>query len=362
MTGGGNFNLGYGVKQQLLGPNGYALAQASLEALSARSITPTPENYAVWLSFLLDDKPELSLHLRTLEEAGKPIDERVCEELYISFFDIHAPSTRVLQTGGQIAAEVEDAVRGLKEAGAKARGFGEKLLAATTKLSTTPDPKSAGQIVASLVNATAEMASESHAIEARLLESSREIETLRQQLQQVRVEASTDSLTGISNRKEFDLRFAQMAAEADATCAPLSLIMCDVDFFKRVNDTFGHQTGDQVIRFVATTMDRAKPADGVVARIGGEEFGLLAPNTSREAAMALAEQIRVAVEGKRLVRRQTNIDLGQITVSLGVSQRIAQEDPAAQMARADDALYRSKKTGRNKVCLAADTDAIAAAA
>jgi diguanylate cyclase len=204
------------------------------------------------------------------------------------------------------------------------------------------------------------MANQSRAIEVRLVESSREIEALRLQLELVKVEASTDSLTGISNRKEFDARLAQMAQAADAHGTPLSLIMCDVDLFKRVNDTFGHQTGDQVIRFVATTMDRAKPQGGVVARIGGEEFALLAPNTASDAAMALAEQIRVAVEGKRLVRRQTNIDLGQITVSLGVGQRVHGEDPAQMMQRADDALYRSKKTGRNKVSFQAQDVAAAA--
>ena len=89
----------------------------------------------------------------------------------------------------------------------------------------------------------------------------------------------------------------------------------------------------------------------MVARIGGEEFAILAPNTTRKEAMIIAEKIRAAVQGKRLVRRSSNIDLGEITVSLGVAQRQLAEKSAAHVERADTALYMSKRTGRNKVTL-----------
>jgi diguanylate cyclase len=129
----------------------------------------------------------------------------------------------------------------------------------------------------------------------------------------------------------------------------LSVILCDIDFFKRVNDTFGHQTGDQVIRFIASVMDNSKPTGGLVARIGGEEFAMLAPKTNLEQAAVIAEKIRLVVKGKRLVRRSTNIDLGEITVSLGVAERHLKEQTASVLERADEALYASKRTGRNKV-------------
>jgi diguanylate cyclase len=223
------------------------------------------------------------------------------------------------------------------------------LQVAQSELARTDDRENTIGVVETLVGATNVMASKSTELQTRLLESGREIEMLREQLEIVKVEASTDALTGVANRKEFETRHAEMSVMSDAGGGPLSLIMCDIDFFKRINDSFGHQTGDQVIRFVASVMDRAKPKDGLVARIGGEEFAMLAPNTPRKAAAELAEQIRIAVESKRLVRRSTNIDLGQITVSLGVAQRRTNEKNNAQIERADAALYESKRTGRNKI-------------
>jgi diguanylate cyclase len=315
------------------------LAQAALAALAERSITPTPENYAVWLCFLVNGKPELKNQIEALIASEKPIDDRICGELYTTFFEDLSLGNRMVSAGGKIAAQVEDVVRGLKDVGEHTRAYGAKLQIAQTQLSKNENIDITNGVVANLVGATNEMEQKSRAIEERLMESGREIETLREQLEMVKIEACTDALTGIANRKEFDSQLAEMSAKSDAGSGPLSLVICDIDFFKRVNDTFGHQTGDQVIRFVATTMDRAKPANGLVARIGGEEFAMLAPNTGRDAAVALAEKIRIAVEGKRLVRRSTNIDLGQITVSLGVAERIKREKPESHIERADSALY-----------------------
>lgn len=325
------------------------MAQSALKALSERGITPTPENYAVWLSYVIKDRPDLVIKIDSLTQNGAVIDDRICEELYASFFDEQTFGTRIMTAGGKIAAEMADVVRGLKDVSQHTKAYGKQLQFAQTELSRNCDHATTTGVVANLVGATNQMESKTRAIEERLVESGREISALREQLEAVKVEASTDALTGVANRKEFDARLSELSAKADAGGGPLSLLLCDIDFFKRVNDTFGHQTGDQVIRFVATTMDRLKPEDGLVARIGGEEFALLAPNTDRMTAMVLAEQIRAAVEGKRLVRRSSNIDLGKITVSVGVAQRSLAEKPTAQVGRADAALYESKRTGRNKV-------------
>jgi diguanylate cyclase len=337
------------VKQELLGQKGVDLANAAIAAMAEQSITPTPENYAVWLCYLTKSKLDLTTEMDELIASGRPLDDRVCDTLYETYFEDVTVGSRLLKAGGKIAAEMQDVVRDLKDVGEHTKAYGKQLRVAQSELARTDDHQNTIGVVETLVGATNVMASKSDELESRLLESGREIETLREQLEIVKVEASTDALTGVANRKEFETRLAEMAAQADTGAGPLSIIMCDIDFFKRINDSFGHQTGDQVIRFVASVMDRGKPRDGLVARIGGEEFAMLAPNTTRQAATKLAEQIRIAVEGKRLVRRSTNIDLGQITVSLGVAQRRPNEKTVAQIERADKALYESKRTGRNKV-------------
>jgi diguanylate cyclase len=337
------------VKQELLGQKGIDLATAAIAAMAGQSITPTPENYAVWLCYLAKSKQELTTEMDQLIASGRPLDDRVCDTLYETYFEDITVGSRLLKAGGKIAAEMQDVVRDLKDVGEHTKAYGKQLRVAQTELARTDDRENTIGVVETLVGATNVMASKSDELEGRLMESGREIEMLREQLEIVKVEASTDALTGVANRKEFETRLAELAAQADTGAGPLSLIMCDIDYFKRINDSFGHQTGDQVIRFVASVMDRAKPSDGLVARIGGEEFAMLAPNTSRQAAASLAEQIRIAVESKRLVRRSTNIDLGQITVSLGVAQRRPNEKTTFQIERADKALYESKRTGRNKV-------------
>jgi diguanylate cyclase len=345
------FGRGHVVNHSLLGEKGIAIAQAAIAGLAERSITPTPENYAVWLCYLTRGKAELVATIDAAIKAGQPINDRICDELYVTHFEDVSVGSRIMKAGGKIAAEMQDVVRGLKDVGEHTKAYGAQLKVAQTELAKSAAGTDTREVVASLVGATNEMETKSRSLEAKLIESGREIEILREQLELVKVEASTDALTGVANRKEFEAQLAEQSTKADEGGGPLSLIMCDIDFFKRINDTFGHQTGDQVIRFVASVMDRAKPDGGMVARIGGEEFAMLAPNTSRKAALVIAEQIRAAVEGKRLVRRSTNIDLGKITVSLGVAQRQMYEKPTAQVARADAALYASKRTGRNKVTL-----------
>lgn len=337
------------VGQSLVGEQGMAVAEAALKSLKERKITPSPENYAVWLAYHSAVQAALCTEIDMMIAGKRLIDDNVCDQLYIKFFEDVAIGSRMMKAGGKIAAEMEDVRKGLLKAGVKTKAYGEQLEIAKRELSKTDSPLITRDLVDSLVGATSEMASQSKDLETKLAESSVEIEALRVQLEQVRIEAATDSLTGLANRKEFDTRLVEMCAASDRGAGPLTVIMADIDFFKRINDTFGHQTGDQVIRFVATVMDRAKPKGGVVARLGGEEFALVAPMTDRKTAASIAEKIRVAVEGKRLVRRASNEDLGKITVSLGVAQRRPGEKPTDMVERADAALYNSKRTGRNRV-------------
>ena len=114
----------------------------------------------------------------------------------------------------------------------------------------------------------------------KLAQSSQEMEKLRTSLRQARAEALTDALTGIANRKLFDETLRLRKEEADAEKTDLALLLCDIDHFKSFNDTWGHQTGDQVIRFVASALTKFALPDHLVARYGGEEFAVIMPRTS----------------------------------------------------------------------------------
>ncbi len=152
-----------------------------------------------------------------------------------------------------------------------------------------------------------------------------------------------DPLTGALNRRGLDLAFPQLGD--DDVVSPLSAVMIDVDHFKRFNDTYGHATGDLVLREVAAVCgDTVREGDAVV-RYGGEEFVLLLPHVDRAQAARIAERVRSAVA------MGTTID-GQrvtVTISAGVAERVAGESRDALLARADAALYRAKQAGRDRV-------------
>ncbi|WP_284358333.1 GGDEF domain-containing protein [Candidatus Phycosocius spiralis] len=333
----------------LNGKQGISLADAALQSMKERSITPSPENYAVWLAYHGSFPQQLRADMEMMIQAKRVIDDQVCDQVYITYFEDISIGSRMVKASGRIAAEMAGVRKDLQTAGLETRAYSKKLEFAKQELAKTDHAIITRDVVDGLVDATQEMANQSRHLEEKLAASDAEIEMLRGELERVRIEAATDPLTGLANRKEFEARMSDMFAASDRGGGPITLIMADIDLFKRVNDTFGHQTGDQVIKFVATVMERVKPDSGLVARLGGEEFALIAPMADRKAAIEIAENIRLAVESKRLVRRSSNEDLGKITVSLGVSQRRTGEKPQDLIERADAALYASKRNGRNQV-------------
>lgn len=162
--------------------------------------------------------------------------------------------------------------------------------------------------------------------------------------------AGEDKLTHLANRRRFDIVLEQEWARARRSGLPISLIMVDVDFFKKFNDRYGHQEGDQCLAQVALALSQSvKRATDLVARYGGEEFVVLLSQTTRDDAYSLCERIRHAVESLNIPHQDST--LGLVTISLGGVTQYAREDVrAAELVRtADKALYRAKGTGRNKV-------------
>jgi diguanylate cyclase len=199
------------------------------------------------------------------------------------------------------------------------------------------------------------------ALEERLSASKQEINQLQENLEVVRTESLTDPLTTLANRKYFDDALVKAIAAASAKGEPLALLMTDVDHFKRFNDTYGHLTGDHVLRLVAMSVRQNVKHQDIAARYGGEEFVVVLPNTILQVAATLGEYIRTAVMTKELKKRSTGENLGRITVSIGVAALRPGETPQALIERADSCLYAAKRSGRNRVISEADAEAAASA-
>jgi diguanylate cyclase len=237
------------------------------------------------------------------------------------------------------------------------KAYGETLAGASEGLeSEAPEGPALRKLVETLAHATRKVQEVNDKLERRLEDSTHEVSKLREHLEQVRRDAMTDALTNLANRKAFDEHLARACADADASGAPVTLAVIDIDHFKRFNDTWGHQTGDQVLRYVASVIGRLAAGPRFAARYGGEEFSILFPNEAAADVEVAVNSIREEIASRMLKRRSTNEDLGAVSISAGVAQRHAGETVAALMERADAALYASKRTGRNRVTNAESYD------
>ncbi|MEG5063794.1 AAA-like domain-containing protein [Microcoleus sp. B3-A4] len=182
-------------------------------------------------------------------------------------------------------------------------------------------------------------------------------EQLQQENQRLQALVNVDELTQIGNRRHFDsclrTEWEHMAREG----SPISLILCDLDYFKIYNDTYGHQAGDDCLRLVAQTIRRSlqRPAD-VAARYGGEEFAVILPETDASAAVVVAEQIRAKVKDLKIVFNPKSLDglpNSVVTISLGIASVVPSEenDAVTLLLAADEALYDSKRQGRDQATL-----------
>jgi diguanylate cyclase len=172
----------------------------------------------------------------------------------------------------------------------------------------------------------------------------------------VRSESLTDPLTSLANRKYFDETLCKAIAESLSKGEPLSLMMTDIDHFKKFNDSFGHFTGDQVLRLVAISAKQNVKGQDLAARYGGEEFAIILPNTILRSAITLADQIRRAVMSKELMKRSTGEHLGRVTISVGVAMLHHDDGTQSLIERADACLYAAKRNGRNRVVSEADPE------
>ena len=193
-------------------------------------------------------------------------------------------------------------------------------------------------------------------LETEMRKSENEAAKLRASLEKAKRDAEIDHLTGLPNRKAFEAVLDSEFREARAALEPLVIAFCDIDHFKRVNDTHGHEAGDRVIRLIAETLSEVSHDKCHVARHGGEEFVMLFRGLNTTEAFERLDDLRENLATRNFVNRTTDEPLGQITFSAGIADIFAFADPRAALKAADEALYAAKENGRNQVQIAS-TDA-----
>lgn len=333
------------VDTTLRGPAAYELAKTALSEMEASGVWPTPLNFELWLHYLGNPEGGLARELKRVLSNGA-LTEDESERLAAEFLPRARLSDEIRDAGAQLSRELTSVAGAIAEAQRNQAAYGETLAEAGQDLTTGGDIR---QTIHTLAQATQQVSAENNKLEQRLADSTREVVKLREHLEQVRREAMTDALTKLANRKAFDDELERQCAAAEARRTSLALAVMDIDHFKRFNDTWGHQTGDQVIRYVASVIGRNSLAPRMAARYGGEEFALLFPAEHTQAIQQALEAMRKEIASRTLKRRSTNEDLGAVTISIGLAHWLEGESPACLIERADAALYESKRNGRNKL-------------
>ena len=341
--------------EQLKGPSGIETGHAAVDKIDQHKLCATPQNYEIWLNYIAGWTPDLTREVDQILATGTRLTDAELEKIHNKFFAATQLSSQVMETGTKIAKEIAEAVEALKSASSTTEEYSVTLDKAAVSLSNDNiSDEALNRIVSVLSTSTKEMSEINNNLNRQLVSSTEEIEFLRASLQQARAEALTDGLTGVANRKQFDEVLTRRINESLENGTDLCLVICDIDFFKKFNDTWGHQTGDQVIRFVANSLSQKAVNDALVARYGGEEFAVIMPRTNLDTAHEFAESVRKTIESKKLIRRSTGEPLGQVTVSFGISQYSAGEEHTVFIERADACLYHSKQSGRNRITMESD--------
>ncbi|MES1981864.1 MAG: GGDEF domain-containing protein [Pseudomonadota bacterium] len=317
-----------------------------IQKMAGQPAAFTPLSYSVWYEYVTGINPGLTEAMSKILDTDQKLDNEVIEKLYEKYVsDSNAKIQRVLKEDIQ---QLLGKLAGFTEAtDQQANTFGDSLQEYGDSLKQNLDPAQLDEIIKNMAGNTDKMRGSMQNLQSELMASRQQVEKLHQELESARGEALTDPLTGILNRRGFEAEMQKALADPALQQKGLCLLMADIDHFKNINDTYGHLFGDKVIRAIANALKSKIKGQDAVARIGGEEFAVLLPDTDLVGACVVAEHIRQAIETGKIRRLDNQAPIGGITISIGISIYTG-GDIAQLLDQADKALYVSKETGRNK--------------
>jgi diguanylate cyclase len=324
-------------------------AGVAMRLLKKSNIPPTPQFYELLYTYAAGTNPDLNKRINAVLKNGDNLDEEQITSLCTEFLRSGDLNERLNHVSSEISARIESVHGAISHANASANTYSGLLQSASGDLAGGITKDDLASLTENLLSETRKMQETNSKLEERLDSAREHIVALQGELEQAQHETLIDPLTKIRNRKAFDRAMDSQIQESQASGETFALVMADIDHFKAFNDNHGHQTGDQVLRLVASTLDKQSFKTAIAARYGGEEFGLILPGTDLKSATEIADRLRKAVRSRELHKRSTQENLGKISVSFGVAIFREGDTVASLIERADACLYAAKENGRNQV-------------
>jgi diguanylate cyclase len=317
----------------------------TLEKLEALELKHNPVHYSVMYESLMNMDPYFSDRVEASLKADTYNDE-MAEVLYLELIsrllNLKLPTNEVEQLLSNLLQELKSWA---DTAGQKQVTIADELDSLLQQ--NLPDTVTS-RIESIVIPTLQEFFTDTDQLKKSVLESTFEVKQLKAELHQANVLAKTDELTAIPNRRGFNAFLEQVRKEATQQQSSFALIIFDIDFFKSINDTYGHLIGDSTLRYIAKLLASETKGRDYIARIGGEEFAIILPNTDYNAALKVANNIRLEIASKKLYAK-THTKALTFTVSGGVATYQMNEALEQVIQRADNALYHSKNHGRNRI-------------
>lgn len=334
----------------------FAIAKEALRYVGAFRTPPTPEVYEFWYRFAEGHDESLNERVSFLINELNSVNRRHIAELRDQFFSHDPTSERNRTAAEELIASMlglESLIQEQAEAGVE---FETSIESANQQLKEVlPTADELRECMREVRNSNSQMQVQLEQMKRRLNESQAEIHQLRESLTDSQRSMMIDPLTGVGNRRFFDSMIRQSLAFPDREHRYLFLMLIDLDNFKAINDDFGHDAGDAVIRYVASQIQRLAEYASL-ARYGGDEFAVFFNALTIEEGQQLAESICEAVFTNELQVARSELPLGRVSISVGVSLLRVSDDADSWFQRADRLLYNAKTSGRNRVMVERDLD------
>lgn len=327
------------------------IREISLKVISAAesfNIPLTKENYLTWYEYFEGNNTELKAEVDDIKQKKKEFTPQICSYLYTKH--ISAEKNKMMNhVQAETQKMLKEVLSNILDASDASSNYEKKISAYSEGLSDAEDTHQVQNIISSIIEESKLIAKSNRNLQKEFEKASAQTNALNQKLKKIESQALTDTLTGLYNRRAFDKDIQNLLEKYKQNGELFSIIILDIDHFKKFNDTYGHQTGDEVLKNVGEILLKGSNGNNIPYRYGGEEFVILLPGSKLEDAAVLAEQIRIRIAVKRATDPGTGAEIDKITTSLGISQINPEDDIQSVIERADKALYHAKDSGRNTI-------------